>query len=86
MCTGMKIKSFFWLLSTKKDGQTTLLVIEVDDAKMANLLIEKRLVLDYTLQRCMRYNPTCKVKQCFKCYEYSHISVHCRKIPDVELI
>lgn len=51
MCTGMKIESFFWLSSTKKDGQTALLVIEVDDAKMANLLIEKELVLDHTLHQ-----------------------------------
>ncbi len=79
MCAGMKIKNFFWLSSTKKDRQTASLVIEVDDAKMANLLIEEGLVLDHTLHGCMRYNPACKVKQCFKYYKYSHVSVHCRK-------
>ena len=79
MCTGMKIESLFWLSSIKKDRQTASLVVEVDDAKMANLLIEEGLVLDHTLHGCMRYNPACKVKQCFKCYEYGHVSVHCRK-------
>lgn len=43
------------------------------------MLIEEELVLDHTLHRCMRYNPACKVKQYFKCYEYSHVFVHCRK-------
>ena len=80
MCTGMKIESIFWLSSLKKDRRTALLVIEVDDAKMANMLIEEVLVLDHTLLGCMRYNPACRIKQCFNCNEYSHVSVHCHKI------
>lgn len=79
MCTGIKIKSLFWLSSIKKDRQTTLLVVEVDNTKITNLLIEKRLILDHTLNRYMRYNPACKVNQCFKYYKYSHVLVHCRK-------
>ena len=67
MCTGIKIESLFWLSSIKNDRQTASLVVEVDNAKMANLLIEEGLVLDHILYGCMRYNPTCKVKQCFKC-------------------
>ncbi len=75
----MKIESLFWLSSSKKYKQTASLVIEVDDAKMANLLIEEKLVLDHTLHGFIRYNPTCKMNQYFKCYEYGHLSVHCRK-------
>lgn len=48
MCTGMRIESIFWLSPIKKDKQTASLVIEVDDAKVANLLIEEGLVLDHT--------------------------------------
>lgn len=61
MCTGMKIESLFWLSSSKKDKQAASLVIEVDDAKIANLLIEEGLVLDHTLHGCIRYNPACKI-------------------------
>lgn len=75
----MKIEILFWLSSSKKDKQTASLVVKVDDAKMANLLIEEGLVLDHTLHRCIRYNLACKIKQCFKCYKYGHVSVHCRK-------
>ena len=46
---------------------------------MANTLIEEGLVLDYTLHGCMRYNPACRIKQCFNCYEYGHVSVHYQK-------
>ncbi len=27
----------------------------------------------------MRYNPACRMKQCFNCYDYGHVSVHCQK-------
>lgn len=77
MCARIKIKSIFWLSEGKKGRQTVLLVVKVDDAKMANILIEEGLVLDHTLHRCIRYNPACKIKQCFKCYKYGHVLVHC---------
>lgn len=60
--TSMKIESLFWLSAIKKDRQTASSVIKVDDAKMANLLIKERLVLDQTLHRSMRYNPAYKIK------------------------
>ena len=46
---------------------------------MANMLIKEGLVLDHTLYGCMRYNPTYRIKQCFNCYKYGHVSVHCQK-------
>ncbi len=79
MCAGIKIESIFWLSTWKKNRRTSSLVVEVADAKMTNMLIEEGLVLDHTLQRCMRYNPACRMKQCFNCYRYGHISVHCEK-------
>ena len=54
-------------------------VIELDDAKVANILIEDGLVLDHTLYECMRYNPAYRIKQCFNCYEFGHVLVHCQK-------
>lgn len=62
----------------KKDRCTSSLVIKVDNAKIANTLIEKRLVLDHTLQRCIKYNSTCRMKECFNCYEYGNVSVYCQ--------
>lgn len=45
------------------------LVVKINDTKIANLLIEKKLVLNYILHKYIRYNPTCKIKQYFKYYE-----------------
>ncbi len=58
----MKIESIFWLSALKKDKRTSSLVIEVDDAKIANTLMEEEPVLDHTLHGCMRYNPACRIK------------------------
>ncbi len=49
ICTGITIESIFWLSALKKDKHTSSLVIEVDDAKMTNTLIEEGLVLDHIL-------------------------------------
>lgn len=67
MCISLKIKNLFWPSSIKKNMQKVSLVVEVDNAKMANLLIKENLVLDYSFHGCRKYNPTCKLKQCFKC-------------------
>lgn len=52
ICTKIKIENIFWLSILKKDKCTAFLVIEIDDTKMANTLIEKELVFDHTLHRC----------------------------------
>lgn len=77
ICISIKIENIFWFFILKKDKHTSLLIIEVDNAKMANILIEKKPVLNYTLHEYMRYNLTCKIKQYFNCYKYGHILVYC---------
>ncbi len=67
ICSGIKIGSIFWLFKSKKEKRTSSLVVELADAKMVNMLIEEGLVLDHTLHGCMRYNPACRIKQCFNC-------------------
>lgn len=52
--TGIKIQSLFWLLSVKNDMQIALLIIEIDNTKMVNLLINKKLVLDHILYEYIR--------------------------------
>lgn len=62
ICIEIKIESIFWLSILKKDKRILSLIIEVDDAKMVNMLIKKRLILDHTMHGCMRYNRTWKIK------------------------
>lgn len=76
ICTGMKIEGIFWLSILKKDKRILLLVIKVDNIKIVNILIEKTLIFDHTLYRCIIYNPVRKIKQWFNCYKYNHGSVY----------
>lgn len=76
MYIGINIKNIFWPFAYKKDKCILLLVIELNDAKIVNILIKKNVVLDYILYKCMKYNPTCKSKQCFNYYKYSYILVY----------
>lgn len=73
ICTGMKIEGIFWLSALAKTRRSLSLVIEVHNAKIANFLIEKKLVLEYILYKCIRYNLTCRIKQYFNCYKYGHV-------------
>lgn len=41
---------------------TLLLVSEINNIKIANILIKKRLILNQTLYRYIKYNPTYKIK------------------------
>lgn len=77
--TNMKIGNIFWFSTLKKDRHILLLVIEINNAKMTNMLIKEQLVLDHTLYGCMRYNPAYKIKQCFNCYKYNHVLVYYQK-------
>lgn len=51
----------------------------MDNVKMANLLIEKGLVLDHIIYRYMKYSPAYKLKQFFKYYKYGHVEIFCLK-------
>lgn len=79
ICAGMKIEGIFWFSILKKDKQISSVVVEIANTKIAELLIQKRLVLDHTLQGWIKYNSACEIKQSFNCYEYNYISIHYQK-------
>ena len=60
----------------KKDKHTLSLVIEIDYAKIANVLIDERSVFDQTVYRYIRYNLIYRIKQYFNCSEFGYILIH----------
>lgn len=58
----MKIESIFCLSVLKKNSCILSLIIKINNVKMANMLIKKRLILDYILYKCMNYNLAYKIK------------------------
>lgn len=59
ICANIKIESIFQLFALKKNKRILLLIIKIDNAKMANMLIKEGLVLDYI---CIRYNFAYKIR------------------------
>ena len=74
----MNIRWLGWLAPLKVSKTEALLVFELDDVKTANRMINKGMVIRFGMHRCVLYNRECKIKQCFNCYQYGHISPQCR--------
>ncbi len=65
ICKETNIESIFLLLTAIKDEQTAFFKIEMNDVKIANMLIEKKLVFDHILRESVRYNLACKWNNIF---------------------
>jgi hypothetical protein len=54
------------------------LIIEIVNSKMTNRLIKKELLNEHTHLICEYFEKECRIKQCFKCQRYDHVSKTCR--------
>ncbi len=54
------------------------LIIEIVSSKMTNRLIKKKLLNEHTHLVCEYFEKECRIKQCFKCQRYDHVSKTCR--------
>ncbi len=54
-----------------------LLIIELADSDKANKAIEEGLVIGSELYGYCVYNRQYRLKQCFECWKYGHISTLC---------
>ncbi len=54
------------------------LIIEIINSKMTNRLIKEELLNEHTHLVCEYFEKECRIKQCFKCQSYDHVSKTCR--------
>jgi hypothetical protein len=54
------------------------LIIEIISSEMTNRLIKKELLNEHTHLVCEYFEKECRIKQCFKCQRYDHVSKTCR--------
>ncbi len=54
------------------------LIIEIVSSEMTNRLIKEELLNENTHLVCEYFEKECRIKQCFKCQRYDHVSKTCR--------
>lgn len=74
---GIKILGMRWLGRITQQVHAPL-VVEVGQAAQANRMINEGVVIAYDLKIVERYEPKCRIIQCFKCQRYGHISTQCK--------
>lgn len=66
-----------WLTKESTLKRASSIVVEFIDPEMANAIIYAGMVWDGHIHQCQLYDHACRVKQCFRCYNYGHIGTQC---------
>ena len=72
-----KISYIGWLTKEASLKRASSIVVEFTDPETANAIIYAGMVWDGHIHQCQLYDRACRVKQCFRCYNYSHIGTQC---------
>lgn len=66
-----------WLTKESPLKRASSIVVEFTEPEMANAIIYAGMVWDGQIHICQLYDRACRVKQCFRCYNYGHIGTQC---------
>ena len=55
------------------------MIIEMTILKTKNVILNYNLKMNKVVHVCSVFNKICKIIQCFKCYNYEHITIQCTK-------
>lgn len=66
-----------WLTREGPSKQASSIVVEFKDPSMANAIIYTGMVWEGQIHTCQLYDPSCRIKQCFRCNDYGHIGPQC---------
>lgn len=72
-----KIAYIGWLTKDATLKRASSIVVEFTDPEMANAIIYAGMAWDGQIHQCQLYDRACRVKQCFRCYNYGHIGTQC---------
>ncbi len=73
----LSIEWIGWFSPIRDNMDRASLIIELADSDEANKAMEEGLVIGSELHGCCVYNRQCRLKQCFECWKYGHISTSC---------
>ena len=78
--TEMEITRATWNKGTIQKGKRFgSLILATPSIKMANAIISQGLLFEGELKTCERFTPNARIQQCFRCQEYRHYSINCKK-------
>lgn len=66
-----------WLTKEATLKRASSIVVEFTDPEMANAIIYAGMLWGGHVHQCQLYDRACRVKQCFRCYNYGHIGTQC---------
>ena len=72
-----KISYVGWLTKEGNLKRASSIVVEFTDPVMANAVIYAGMAWDGQIHQCQLYDRACRIKQCFRCYQYGHITTQC---------
>jgi hypothetical protein len=72
-----KISHVGWLTKEGTLKRASSIVVEFTDPRMANATIYAGLAWEGQIHQCQLYDRACRIKQCFRCYNYGHITTQC---------
>jgi hypothetical protein len=76
----VKFLKLTWKQKTLKVGKLhEPLLIDVGTPEEANTLVLEGLLHNHELKNCELFHSECIMTQCFKCYQYGHIAMTCRR-------
>jgi hypothetical protein len=72
-----KISYIGWLTKEATSKRASSIVVEFTEPEMANAIIYAGMAWDGQIHQCQLYDRACRIKQCFRCYNYGHIGTQC---------
>ena len=72
-----KITYVGWLTKGSIKKRNSSIVIEFTQPEMANAIIYAGFLWEGLIHNCQLYDRSCRIKQCLRCYDYSHIGTQC---------
>lgn len=66
-----------WLTKEATLKRASSIVVEFADPEMANAIIYAGMAWEGQIHQCQLYDRACRIKQCFRCYNYGHIGTQC---------
>ncbi|OAQ57918.1 hypothetical protein VFPPC_11807 [Pochonia chlamydosporia 170] len=66
-----------WLTKESTLKRASSIVVEFTEPEMANAIIYAGMAWEGHIHQCQLYDRACRIKQCFRCYNYGHIGTQC---------